>query len=587
MKTVNSIVLCMLVGLCAGRAFAAAAVQLDKDLACGVRVGLGTNVRYGYMLPIIVEFENAGEPRTIQVRTDGSSQVLSVFSVPAGRGVRRCLYVPVCTDLRYYGPDNVVFSDAASGRVLKQARVDHQVSSLNILGEPGGYDDPENALVGLSLSRAAALTINNDMLAPSTLSMSHALAGAGLPDSWLGYSGIDVIVIEYDAWAEAGFDKKPVVDWIAMGGICIIADAPKDARADVVRHLAAEAPFTEPPDNPAGDQSSPETCLVGMGGVAFVDKGFLAAPHTGILARWRFQDIANARIRTARSRGEPQIEGVDSPPFWSVLAALLVFACVVGPLGWWYLIKRKQRLLLYYVAAPALSLCAIVLTIGAAVLHEGLTPYVSCVGVRFIDQRVKKRIDLSQFGVYAPFGLGASLTGSATEVPHFLSHGDHSYSGSTFSSRPVAGGRKYEGVLPPRTQVWFGRELIELERRRLVVWEEDGRLFVENHLGCTLTDLVVRHDGQVACFASVPDGSKESADFVAMEDVPRHDQWIADQMARCFAPGKSRTLAIRRWKGLFGDGNSYVARADGLATEHVWLDSFVNRGADCIIFGAY
>jgi len=94
---------------------------------------------------------------------------------------------------------------------------------------------------------------------------------------------------------------------------------------------------------------------------------------------------------------------------------LAAFGLMVGPLGWWYMVRKKQRGLFYYVLAPAVSLCVIVLIIVADVFYEGVRPRVSSAGVRLLDQRVQKVIETSQFGVYAPFAVG-QMKGSADEV---------------------------------------------------------------------------------------------------------------------------------------------------------------------------
>ena len=610
MKTTCSIALCALIAVCAGRASAAAS-RIDKTLSCRVRVGLGTNVRFGNMLPVFFEFENAGEPRTIQVRTTGASQVSAVFSVPKGGGIRRCLYVPVHTDIRYYGPGAVVFSDAGSGRVLQRMDISGQMGSMNVL-DPGGYKASGPALIGLSIARSAALTINSDILAPFEFNeVSHVLAGAGLPDSWLGYSGIDVVVVEHDAWVEPGFNKKPVIDWMAMGGICMMVDTPPEARTDLAKQLAAEAAFLDAPGGPAADKDGlgafdeddggdkdgaaekrqPKTYFVGMGGLTFVDRKFIGTPHKNALAALGLRTAALSRLAQGMRKNYPRVQGVDSPPFWPVLVALVVFAALVGPLGWWYLIKKKGRLLLYYAAAPAASLCAIALTITAAMFNEGFTPYVNCVALRFIDQRVKKRIDLSQFGVYVPFGFGTSLTGAAMELPHFFgAEGGERDGPLTLVSRPSGRGREYEGVLPPRTQAWFGRELITLERRRLVVWEDGGTLFAENHLGCTLKTLVVSHKGKFAYFDRLLEGAKGSAALVDEAAIRRRraaNELAADKIVRCLVLRKSHDLALNRWRRMFENGNAYAAQAEGLTDEHVWLSSFKDQGTQCVIFGVY
>ena len=52
---------------------------------------------------------------------------------------------------------------------------------------------------------------------------------------------------------------------------------------------------------------------------------------------------------------------VQIPTHALTIGFAALFAVVVGPVGWWYAVKRKGKPLLYFALAPALSLCVIVL----------------------------------------------------------------------------------------------------------------------------------------------------------------------------------------------------------------------------------
>ena len=125
MKTARVIGLWALAALYAGPALAASAVRIDKDLQCRIQVGVGDTVRVGGMLPISIEFENAGDPRSLHVQTTGSPTVSAVFAVPKGAGTWRSLYLPVQTPshYKYVGLTGVAFRDAEDGRLLKRVEL--------------------------------------------------------------------------------------------------------------------------------------------------------------------------------------------------------------------------------------------------------------------------------------------------------------------------------------------------------------------------------------------------------------------------------------------------------------------------------
>ncbi len=561
-------------------AWAATTHKIDGDLTCQVQVGLGDYYRPGSALPIVLEFENTGQPRVIAVRTGPRLVVNAVFSVPAGRGIRRCLYVPVSADWSYYGElASIELHDAESRRRLKRIQIADQVWRLNYAPDAG----LSNLLTGISVSRAAAFAVNEDFDPRHTLKVDKVSTSA-LPDSWVGYSGLDVIVMDYGLWASTQLDRKPIIDWMAMGGICLIADAPPEAGSELKRLLSSEAPFFSV--RFAG--TARESFLVGMGGAALVDRGLLAGSQKGFFStRGLRPGLLNAS-QHYDSPGYPRVPDVGEPPFWPVLFSLAAFAVLVGPLGWWYLVSRKKRALLYYFAAPAASLCAIVLAIVFSMLHEGFTPYLSCVALRLLDQRTGTLIELSQFGVYVPFRLGGSLRGSAEELPHFFSHGRQNRQGLTVT--PSEGRCLYGAVLPAREKVWFGRELIRLERKRLLVWQEDGKIWVENHLGCALKDLIVSLDGNCAQFDSLRPGEKKAAPPLDPEGRAgllsaarkRFTQTAGGSILR-----KAAGLCTEPRSGILEGANLYAAECVECTPEHVWLKSFSDKGTRSMIFGVF
>jgi len=605
MRSAATVTLRLLLGA-AALAAAGRAMALEKRLTptlrCRVQVGVGRAIRQGSMMPIIIEFRNDGDPLSLRVTAGPTPRVSVTFSLETGRRIKRCLYVPVYNDLRYSlsqlqfarGRGNEPFAQLSLRNVM--GTLDHfqkmpGAESVSFRPVPAPAQDPGKQLIGISLSRDAELPVVESLFQPYSLRISRASLGM-LPDDWRGYSGLDIIVVEQDVWASTSFNRKAVIDWMAMGGIALIVDAHPAARDQLRRTLRNAAPFHSlPAQDSAGDKM-----LVGMGGAAFVTRQFLMRPNPKFLDQSGLLWGLMGRLSAHRLGGAPQIEGIGELPFWPVLAALILFTLVVGPLGWWYLVKLRGRLLLYYAAAPAASLCAMALTIGLAVMHEGIRPYATCLAVRCLDQRAQIRIDLAQFGVYAPFSLGTGLTGRPEELPHlFPSPGFYRRYDRSASLMPViehiGTEVRYSGVLPVRTPVWLGHESLAAERRRLVVGvQPDGTLFVENLLGVDLAGLVVHHQGAFARFDRVPDGARQTGSPMtrgAAETALNRQKARLNERRHERLSQKVRDLMARRWREQFLAENGYFADAPGLADDQIWLDVYRLRGVTAVILGLY
>ena len=578
----------------AGPAAAAGGLQaqknLDPTLSCDIHVSLGGYMRQGGMLPILFEFDNSGEARVVSVRAGQNVYATATFGIPPGTGIQRFLYLPVPYDFTYM-MRKMRFTDAETGRQLADFHIfTSGGSSLQYVGHgarlrtvrPPSPRGSGTMLSGISLSGRKTFAVNEDLDSRYKLDTQKVSINR-LPDNWIGYTSLNIVIVDYDIWQRPTLRREPLMHWMAMGGVCLVVDAPSGAKSGFRKEVAEVAPFT-------GEWRDGQRLLpVGMGGAMFVSSRDLTVTHRRFFPEEFNPSRSATRDPYDTSHFRPGVQGVGSLPFWPVLLLLTVFAALVGPLGWWYLVGKKQMGLLYYVAAPSLSLSVVALVVVADMFHEGVTPRVSCDAVRLVDQRVKKAMDLSQFGIYAPFSLGSSLVGNPDEVAHFLSLGnraDYRTRQAGFSIHRAEDRRVYDGVLPAREKAWFGREWIGLERQRLVVWEEDGKIAVENHLNCYLTDLVVHVNGKHAKFDSLEAGQKLTAEPAGGKpdySISTSGSWTGGGRS---VISKAASLVEEYARG-DGQGNYYMAEAEDCLARHVWVDSFRPSGTRVLIIGRF
>ena len=583
-----AVIVLMLAGNCPV-ARSAIEERLDGNLNCRLHVGLTDYVRAGSMLPIVLNFTNRGEERTIRVETGPDMRVLRRLRVAAGREIRHCLYVPIGehSSVRY-----CQFYDAETNRSLKKVFFRRSLRRIYpSRTSPRGR--PQRTLLGVSINTSGSYAVNPGMDAAYELKVDTSGPYA-LPDDWRGYTGVDLVIADHRLWETPEFAFGPLIDWMSMGGITFVVDASASEQRRIMAQIEDRAPFCDE-HNWQFSGVKAAGVRAGAGGAVFVEEDWLAKSNSNLLRSIGLQPglmdsrdeygRTHSRRRRPRRSGEvrPRIEEVGNPPFWVVLLSLTAFSVVVGPLGWWYLVARKKQALLYYVAAPTLCAAVMAVVIVADMMHEGFRPYLSCRAVRFLDQRVKRSIDIAQFGLYVPFHSRGNLQGAPGELPHFFAfeHRD-----SDIRIEPTQNKCIYRGVLPPRQKRWFGRESIGRERRRLYVKEKGGQLVVENHLGCDLQNVVVAHGGKRVHFSELADGEKRAGESVS--SLQGEGRGKFRDFSRSTILSNYGTL-WRRWSDAYQRGNAYsaeVADRKGIQ-EHVWPRRWRNKGARALIFGIY
>ncbi len=560
---------------------------LDRGLQVHVYGGIHDAIRSGAMLPVAVEFDNRGEGRVISVTTGPDVNRTKVFRIPAHDRVVKWLYAPI----PWNGVNAVrrcTFYDRDEGTHLGNVRLGHHSTlSRRSVSTSGGGSRKVQSL--------AALVVGNRLNLDPQLDKRYWLESENvlpkwIPTRWCGLSGIDVIVGSAGDLLDERTRLDVILDWTSMGGVLLVSESQPGQRRRIQTRAKKRGVMS---------QSYGDGIRTGVGGIAFVDRENLGESHTRYFGSdvpmgvgfMKTRNSSRSRFyhRYRRRSIKPKVKENVQPPFWPVLAALTAFSLAVGPVGWWYLVAKKKRGLLYYVLAPALCLGVMIVVVGTDVMNEGFLPYVSCRAVRFIDQRNKRKIDFSQFGVYLPFITTSQLVGAPGELPYFL--GGRRWRPDSFDVRSTDAGIQYDGAMPARRHVWYGRQNLDVERRRLTVWEKDGEVWVENHLGCHLESVLVAHEDKRVEIAGglAPGQKKKGKEMDQTTTRTRVRQWD-DKYDRCIKDTeliKSRPLQ-HKWEEEFEDGQGWVAevRPEDV-TEQVWLDSMRPQNVNYLIYGVF
>lgn len=109
--------------------------------------------------------------------------------------------------------------------------------------------------------------------------------------------------------------------------------------------------------------------------------------------------------------------------FAVVILALLAYIVVVGPVNYFYLVKRGKSILLLLLTVPVISLAFVAIVIVFVTLFEGWFSRASAVGLTFLDQQESMAYTRAAVNLYAPVPVGR-LTFDPADTVSFASAKD-------------------------------------------------------------------------------------------------------------------------------------------------------------------
>jgi hypothetical protein len=322
--------------------------------------------------------------------------------------------------------------------------------------------------------------------------LDYVLEPGRLPVNWTGFTSVRAVAIGKAEWNQLSDPQKSaLMTWVACGGDLIFVDG---QLSDVL------------PSAPAGTEAGPDH---------IVGRHFFGRVHTmssATLQAAGMPDVLNA-VDAARNptwslpangaadwgeieaRGfRMRIPGIEGVPAKVYLAILVLFSVLIGPVSFWLLWRRRQRVLLV-LTAPVISIVFIGLLTGYALAGEGFGVYGRAATFTILDEVAKQAATRATASMYAAgvtpsaglrfgrdvavFPIGPSGTGSRERLELDLSEAQR-YSG---------------GVLQARAPTNVEQVMFRPARERLTFTRGADGVSVLNGLDATLRHLIYR-DGQ-------------------------------------------------------------------------------------------
>jgi hypothetical protein len=303
--------------------------------------------------------------------------------------------------------------------------------------------------------------------------------------------GLRALVIDIDSLTPDWKYKDAVVDWLIQGGTLLLAVDPENPEHD--RDLFSGAAFAAPvTTTERGARMQP----VGLGSVFYLPEGdFLALDQSfadRILAcnicGWSSVSSSN---QTSLTTWLPDLVG---GPSGGLLLLLLVFAVLVGPLGWRALVAKRGKPFLYL---GLVTCCSIVFS-GGIVLADKFVHGISTKGrmnsLSLLDQRHEKEFFHEEAVVWAPSSFSEPIV--APQDASLLLFHEAPKDRASGQKKVERGSQVLENALPVRTHTMVVARDVAPPRGRLDVHLSGEQLIVENHLGRSLHQLEVRFEGR-------------------------------------------------------------------------------------------
>ena len=519
----------------------------------------------GYF-PVRFDITNLGEARVIDIvgrgmryfrssgmrgGIQGGLEIQQSIRLSRGDRVRFTLPVPILAD-----HENLGFEIQENGRTLErlnfmgfESRLPAVDAAALIVADPSspfataaaGWRRTMASGTRTSMTGASGtVTSSGILVAPGAAGgarvppLDFLLEPARLPANWLGYTSVRAVVIGTVEWGQLTEPQKTaLLTWTACGGDLIVIDG--DLQSLVPAARTAPPPGARVRAYFFGRIHVPTfTSILETGGLT----GALAAADKAADTNWSLPANRAADWGIIGARGvRLPIPGVAGVPARTYLLILLAFSFVIGPVNYWFLLRRRRQVLLV-LTAPLISAVFILLLGGYVIAGEGFGVRGRAMTFTMLDQVRMQAVTRASISLYASgmtpggglrfprdvavFPIGAE--GDGSRAPHRVELSELQ--------------RYSSGVIQARSATNLEQIAFRPARERLNFTVEGNAIRVVNGLDSTISTLVYRTGNtKYALTAPLPAGGQAvlQADGRAAGVAVPADLPVSGRFAHLFA----------------------------------------------------
>ncbi len=509
--------------------------------------------RAGGYYPLRVTLKNRGPDANLLVFTDPDEEYETRvaprcekrIALAQNATVKFTLYVPVCGERI-----TTVVRVHKNGQELNDLRFNLSYVADSCL--PYNHLVIDKDLVDLSIFDSFSLHyfyFENSFLRVSP---------SQLPDSWLGYSGIDVVIVDAATLVESMDDgqRSELLRWVSTGGALLISNTDQLANqlADVNDAVQSvgwnlkqrwETLNLETRrfvgTNRAKVDFDMRLRRVGIlfGTIIACDENILEARsfsnYTELLDRgsrvaetfhsgdtrpalqFAFESIpAKNQSWKVRYGASPKFEatgfleflnsGVRKIPVWGFISLITLFAFCIGPLNY-LVLRRKNKLGLLLVTTPIIALITSLLLIAWTTVANGTDTRVRLRSISFLDQTSQSMVSQTRMAVFSGVTRRDGLQFEPqTMVTPLWPDGD-AFQGGTIDWTDSQVMKN--GFLKANNRTQFYLTTPRTERGRLLFDQDGSKMKVRNGLEWNIEYLLVRNKDGKYFFGQTLDAGRD------------------------------------------------------------------------------
>ena len=483
--------------------------QGGLEIRQAVRLARGDRVRFTLPVPILADHENLG----FEIQEDG-------------RTIERLHFMGFQSRSPATDASALIVADGSSpfGTAAAGWRRTMTAGGRTIIRTPPGGGTASGTLISGAGGGAAV------HVAPP---LDFLLEPARLPTNWLGYTSVRAVVIGTVEWGQLSEPQKSaLLTWTACGGDLIVIDG--DLNSLVPGARSAPPPGATVRAYFFGRIHVPTfTSLLETGGLT----GALAAADKAADTNWSLPANRAADWGTIGARGfRLPIPGVAGVPARTYLLILLTFSFVIGPVNYWFLLRRRRQVLLV-LTAPLISAVFIVLLGGYVVAGEGFGVRGRAMTFTMLDQVRMQAVTRASISLYAsgmtPIG-GLRFPRDVAVFP-IGTEGDGSRVPHTVELSELQ--RYSSGVIQARSATNLEQIAFRPARERLNFNVEGNAIRVVNGLDSNISILVYRRGNTTySLTAPLPAGGQGVLQAGGLSGVPvPADLPVSARFAHLFA----------------------------------------------------
>ena len=442
-----------------GRGGAQGGLELEQT----IRLARGDRARFTLPVPILADHENLG----FEIRENGRTIERLHFS-----GFESGLAATDASALIVADPSSAFGTEAASWRRTMTPGTRAMFATV----PPGGSTSS-----GIVVPRGAGAGAG----APP---LDFVLEPARVPTNWLGYTSVRAVVIGPVEWGQlTGQQKNALLTWTACGGDLIVVGGDLSS-------LMPGSPNAAPLGVEVrayffGRIHAPTSAsFAAAGGLT----GALGAAEKAADLNWSLPANRAVDWGVIGARGfRLPIPGVTGVPARTYLLILLAFSFVIGPVNYWFLLRKRRQVLLV-LTAPLISAVFILLLTGYVIAGEGFGVRGRVMTFTMLDQVRTQAVTRASISLYASGMTPSGGLRFPRDVAVFPIGTDGEGSRAQHAMELSELQRYSSGVIQARSPTNLEQIAFRPARERLTFNVEGKAIRVVNGLDSAISTLVYR-----------------------------------------------------------------------------------------------